>query len=291
MESHFRISIIGLGIIGGSAAYALKGFNNAEVIGFDKSDDVMGMALERGAIDKAAKSVAEAIDGSDLIIIATYPNSIPRIVSENKAAFKKGAVLTEFCGVKTKISAEIEAVLPEGVGYVGGHPMAGKEVDGFVNAEPDLYKNCGFIITPSEKSSKDGIRLIYHMAEYMGASRIDVCVPKIHDELIAYTSDLMHIAASALCLDFDDRINLAYTAGAFRDCTRVALINPELWTELFMINGSNTVKEIDKYINSLTKMRNAISEKDEKSLYEMLKIVRNNKENILKREPKKGIVL
>ncbi|MGN1092336.1 MAG: prephenate dehydrogenase dimerization domain-containing protein, partial [Monoglobaceae bacterium] len=88
-----------------------------------------------------------------------------------------------------------------------------------------------------------------------------------------------------------DRINLAYTAGAFRDCTRVALINPELWTELFMINGSNTVKEIDKYINSLTKMRNAISEKDEKSLYEMLKIVRNNKEDILKREPKKGIVL
>ena len=169
--------------------------------------------------------------------------------------------------------------------------MAGKEVDGFVNADPDLYKNCGFIITPSEKSSKDGIRLIYDMAEYMGATRIDVCVPKIHDELIAYTSDLMHIAASALCLDFDDRINLAYTAGAFRDCTRVAFINPELWTELFMINGSNTVKEIDKYINSLTKMRNAISEKDEKSLYEMLKIVRNNKEDILKREPKKGIVL
>ena len=86
MESHFRISIIGLGIIGGSAAYALKGFNNAEVIGFDKSDDVMHMALERGAIDKAAKSVAEAIDGSDLIIIATYPNSIPVIVSENKGS-------------------------------------------------------------------------------------------------------------------------------------------------------------------------------------------------------------
>ena len=289
MESHFRITIIGLGIIGGSAAYALKGFNNAEIIGFDTNDDVMRLAVERGAINESAKSVSDAINGSDLIIIATYPNSIPSIVSENKQFFKRGAVLCEFCGVKTKISAEIEAVLPDGVYYVGGHPMAGKEVDGFVNAEPDLYKNCGFIITPSQKSSEESVKMIYDMAEYIGASRIDVCVPKIHDELIAYTSDLMHIAASALCLDFDDRINLAYTAGAFRDCTRVALINPELWTELFMINGNNTVKQIDKYINSLTKLRNAISEKDDKSLFEMLKTVRNNKEDILKREPKRGL--
>lgn len=289
MESHFRIAIIGLGIIGGSAAYALNGFKNAEIVGFDLRSEVMEQALVKGAIHKAAKTAAEAIESSDLIIISTYPVSIPAIVSENKQFFKKGAVLCEFCGVKTQISAEIEAVLPEGVHYVGGHPMAGKEVDGFANAEPGLYKDCGFIITPSAKSSEESINLIYDMAEYMGATKIDVCISQIHDELIAYTSDLMHIASAALCLDFDDRVNPAYTAGAFRDCTRVALINPELWTELFLINGKNTVNEIDRYINSLTRLKKAIEEKDSTSLYEMLDTVRRNKEDILRRKPRRSL--
>ncbi len=286
MESDFKISVIGLGIIGGSAAYALRGFKNACIVGYDKDIKTLDAALEKGAIDKAVGSTGEAIEEADLIIIATYPDSIVKIIEENKTSFKAGAVICDFCGVKTKLSREIKKVLPDGVDYVGGHPMAGKEVDGFQNAEKDLYKGCGFIITPIDSSKEKSVELVYQMARHLGAEKIALNTPKKHDEIIAYTSDLMHIAASGLCLDYNPDMNLAYTAGAFRDCTRIALINPTLWTELFLTNADNTVSEIDRYIKSLTKFRDAIADRDEKKLFDLLKTVHDNKVDILKMEPK-----
>ncbi len=289
MESRFRISVIGLGIIGGSAAYALKGFKQAVITGYDRSAEILKAALEAGAIDRCAKSSSDAILGADLVIIATYPEGIIKIVKDGKSAFKKGAVICDFCGVKHRLSEEIKRILPKGVDYVGGHPMAGKEVDGFINAEKDLYRGSGFIITPVESSKKESIKLVYEMAEYLGAERISVNTPKKHDEIIAYTSDLMHIASSGICLDYNPDMDLSYTAGAFRDCTRIALINPKLWTELFLENADNTVFEIDRYINSLLKFRQAIAERNEKELFNLLKTVHDNKVKILNMEPKEDI--
>lgn len=290
MESRFRISVIGLGIIGGSAAYALSGFKDAIITGYDKNPETIEAALKAGAIDIGADSCNDAIYGADLVIIATYPEGIIRIIEEGRDFFKKGAVICDFCGVKTKLSEGIKKALPSGVDYVGGHPMAGKEVDGFINAEKDLYKGCGFIITPIESSKKESIKLVYEMAKYMGAERIAENSPEKHDEIIAYTSDLMHIASSGICLDYNPDMNLAYTAGAFRDCTRIALINPELWTELFLTNADNTVSEIDRYISSLLKFKKAIEERDEKELYNLLKTVHDNKVKILNMEPKEEIL-
>lgn len=285
MENDFKTAVIGLGIIGGSMAYALKGFHGNVIFGFDADKETLCLAKERGAVDVAADNAAEAIKDADLIIIATYPDSIAAIVKDNLKSFKRGAVITDICGVKTRISEEIEEVLPEGVSYVGSHPMAGKEVEGFVNAEAAIFKNCGFIITPSKSSTDDGIKLIYEMAEYMGASRIAVNTPKEHDEIIAYTSDLMHIAACGLCLDFNDKMNLAYTAGAFRDCTRIALINPKLWTELFMENPNQISIELSRFIDSLNRFKDALDNRDDKQLYSLLEKVRENKIDILSREP------
>ncbi len=286
MESHFRISVIGLGIIGGSAAYALKGFKNAIITGYDIDEKTLKAALKAGAIDRCADSSNDAIHDADLVIIAAYPEGIIKIIEDGKSEFKKGAVICDFCGVKTKLSEEIKNILSEGVDYVGGHPMAGKEVDGFINAEKDLFKGSGFIITPIESSKKESIKLVYEMAEYIGAKRISVSTPKKHDEIIAYTSDLMHIAASGICLDYNPDMDLSYTAGAFRDCTRIALINPKLWTELFLENADNTVFEIDRYINSLLKFKKAISARNEEELFCLLKTVHDNKVKILNMEPK-----
>ncbi len=277
MESDFKIAIIGLGIIGGSAAYALKGFKSGSIVGCDRNPRTREAALKAGAVDRVYSDAKDAIDRADLVILATYPDGIVNTVAENRACFKKGAVITDMCGVKTGISADMAKVLPDGVDYVGGHPMAGKETDGFESAAPDMFEGCGFIITPTDFSKQESIMLVQEMAEYMGAKKIAVSEPELHDSTIAYTSDLMHIAASALCLDFHENMSLAYTAGAFRDCTRVAYINPELWTELFLANRENTVKEIDRFINSISQLRDAIADKDEKRLCSLLARVRKNK--------------
>ena len=277
MESDFKIAIIGLGIIGGSTAYALGGFRSGKVVGCDINAETREMALRSGAVSEACENAGDAIENADLIVLATYPEGIVKTVAENKDRFKTGAVITDVCGVKKDIAAEMAKVLPDGVDYVGGHPMAGKEVDGFVNASADIFKGCGFIITPIEGSRTESIELVREMAEYMGAARIAIAEPELHDSTIAYTSDLMHIAASALCLDLHENMSLAYAAGAFRDCTRIALINPELWTELFMSNAQNTVAEIDKFINSLRQLRDSIAEGDKERLFRLLTQVRENK--------------
>lgn len=277
MESDFKIAVIGLGIIGGSTAYALRGFRSGTVVGCDTNAETREMALNSGAVSETYENAGDAIENADLIVLATYPDGIVKTVAENKDRFKKGAVITDVCGVKTAISAEMAKALPDGVDYVGGHPMAGKEVDGFANASADMFEDCGFIITPIEGSRTESVELVREMAEYIGAARIAVAEPELHDSTIAYTSDLMHIAASALCLDFHENMSLAYTAGAFRDCTRIALINPQLWTELFMANAQNTVAEIDKFINSLSQLRDSIADGDEERLCGLLTRVRENK--------------
>lgn len=282
-KTDFRIAVIGLGLIGGSMAYRLHGFKNAEIIGFDTDPVIRKNAAARGAADAAAPSAGDAIEGADLIIIATYPDSIAKIVEQNSDKFKKGAVITDICGVKSRISAEICAAVPQGVFYVGSHPMAGKEVEGFDNAEPTLFDGCGFIIVPTDKSDDKSCALIRSMAEHLGAARIAVSSPDEHDSIIAYTSDLMHISASALCLYFNEKMNLAYTAGAFRDCTRIALINPKLWTELFLENADHIVTELDRFSASLNKFRDAIANRSADRLFELLTRVRENKTDILNR--------
>lgn len=282
-QTDFKIAIIGLGLIGGSMAYRLCGFNGGKVIGYDTNAAICKSAAERGAVADIAQNVGSAIDGADLVIIATYPDSVARIVEQNSDKFKKGAVITDICGVKSRISKEICSAVPDGVFYVGSHPMAGKEVEGFDNAEPTLFDGCGFIIVPTEKSDDKSIELVSSMARHLGAARIAVNTPEEHDSIIAYTSDLMHISASALCLDFNENMNLAYTAGAFRDCTRIAMINPKLWTELFLENAEHIVTEIDRFSASLNKFRDAIANGRADRLFDLLSTVRANKTDILKR--------
>lgn len=281
----FKIAVIGLGLIGGSMAMALRGFRDAKIVGFDTDPATCASALKERAVQEIGTDAGAAISGADLVIICTYPDCIPEIIRENRACFKKGAVVTEVGGVKEEIAVKIEACLPDGVFYVGGHPMAGKEVEGFVNACAELFWMTGFIICPVKSSTPESVALVREMAHYIGATRIAVSSPREHDQVIAYTSDLMHVAASALCLDFHPDMNRAYTAGAFRDCTRIAQINPELWCELFLSNGENTVREIDRLVGSLDRIRDAIASRDAETLRGLLTQVRENKIYMQEKEP------
>ena len=284
-NSDFKIAIIGLGIIGGSMAYALRGFKDAVISGCDIDILTLKKALEKGAVDFATESPEEAIKDADLVILCTYPDNIVDIISKNKNAFKKGAVITDVCGVKSGLVKKIEAALPDHCQYVGSHPMAGKETHGFDSASPELFAMCGFIITPGASSTPDSIQLIKDMARFIGATRIAVASPEEHDSVIAYTSDLMHVSAAALCLEYNQNMNRAYTAGAFRDCTRIANINPELWSGLFLENRDFLLKELDQYIHSLVEFKKGIENRDRTRLKELLLRVRKNKLDMQNKEP------
>ncbi len=284
-NSDFKIAVIGLGIIGGSMAYALNGFKNATIYGCDTDPETREKALQKGAVHQVSANSRDAICDADLVILCTYPETIINIIKENKEYFKPGAVVTDVCGVKTELTKRIEENLPQGCQYVGGHPMAGKETHGFDSATPELFGMCGFIITPSASSAPEGIDLVRKMAQYIGATRIWTASPEEHDSVIAYTSDLMHVSASALCLDYNPKMNRAYTAGAFRDCTRIANINPELWSELFLENRGFLLEELETYINSLSKFKTAILEKDGGELIDLLSRVRKNKLDMQAKEP------
>lgn len=287
MELH-KIAVIGLGIIGGSMAKSLRGFCGAEIVGCDLNPQTRRMAEECGAVSRAYESAGDAINGADLVILCVYPDAIVPIIRENKERFKNGAVITDVCGVKSEIADGIAASLPSGVHYVGGHPMAGREVEGFENSEAELFWNTGYIVCPIESSPQESIDLIFEMARYIGAKYITVDSPKRHDEVIAYTSDLMHVAAAALCLDFNKGMNRAYTAGSFRDCTRIANINPDLWSELFLRNRDNILTEIDRFSDSVRRLREAIEAEDAEEIHHLLSNVRENKLYMDVKEPKEG---
>jgi len=279
----FKISIVGLGLMGGSLAFALRGFKGAEIIGADISPEVCTQAKQSGAVDEAYTDAARAIEDADLVIFCVYAHNIPALLEKSRDFLRPGAVLTDICGVKSGLYRKIEGMLPENVDYVGIHPMAGKERDGFENADPAIFKNSGMIICPLPSTKAQSIELMRELAAYIGAAHVCVTEPGKQDEIIAYTSNLMHISAAGLCMDYHPEMTSAFTAGAFRDSTRVSDINAEAWTELLMDNRKNTIDRLDIYIKSLEQVRQCLSEGDTEQLQKLLELAGTNKREMLKR--------
>jgi len=279
----YKIGIIGLGLMGGSLAYALRGFKGARIAGADVRPEVCQKAEQNGAVDEAHTDASKAMEEADLIIFCVYAHNIPALIEKNLSAIKPGAVLSDICGVKSGLYKSLEGIIPGHADYIGIHPMAGKEKDGFDNADPGIYKNSGLIICPLPSTRHDSVELMRELAEHIGVTRLAVSPAGIHDEIIAYTSDLMHISAAGLCLNYHPDMSSAYTAGAFRDCTRIADINAEAWAELLMDNRLNTLEYIDKHIGGLKKIRDCLAEHDDKRLFELLEIAGRNKREMLER--------
>ena len=285
-DGDFKIMIVGLGLIGGSMAYALRGFKNAEIIGVDIDPETRRKAVKEKAVHRACADMSDAAYEADLIIMCTYPDLAVKLLEEHRDDVKARRRRNRRLRRKDRrVAADTQGAAGSGVDYVGGHPMAGKEVEGFDNACPELFWMTGYIITPFADSKPESVKLIKELAHFIGATRITVASPEEHDAIIAYTSDLMHVSASALCLTYPEKMNRAYTAGSFRDCTRIARINPELWTELFLSNAKNTAAEIDRLIENLNTIKSAILSNDEKGLYSILERVHKNKLTMQAKEP------
>lgn len=266
-----EIAIIGLGLIGGSIARRLRGFHNARVKAYNRSKEVLELAKKDGVIDVACTTPGEAMDNADLIILCLYPQLNIDMVRENLSHIKDGAVITDVSGVKQFMVENLMEILPPTVDFVGAHPMAGREVGGYQSSTDTLFENASFLITPVPENRPESIKLVREMAEYIGCKHVVTTTPKEHDAIIAYTSQLMHIVAVALCDNPMIERSTFFSAGSLRDCTRVAKINEVMWSELFVENKDELVKRIREMEESLEKLAVATENGDREELERIMK--------------------
>ena len=267
----YNIAIVGLGLIGGSLAKALKGYPDTAVYGINHRKSIVDMAVADRVIANNGETEDEILQKSDMVILCLYPSLCVDFVKEHIESFKKGALLTDVCGIKEKFVADIKAVIRPDMEFVGAHPMAGREVYGYVNSLPTLFNNCNFLITPTPDNTEKAIAEIEKLAKYIGAKKIVRISPHDHDEMIAYTSQLMHVIAVALCDNKHIEIASNFAAGSLRDCTRVAVINEILWSELFIENKDALCILIDEMKESLERIENAIKKEDYDTLKAIMK--------------------
>lgn len=264
-----NIAVIGLGLIGGSIAMALKGFEGSEVTGVVRSQSTLELALERQVCDNVTLDPMEAIADADVVWLCMQPKAILRFLQEHREHFKPGALVTDVCGIKTAVM-EAAKVLPADVDFIGCHPMAGKETSKLDNAEATLFRNAHFILTPREESTPEHIDLMERMARYMGFRDVVNTTAQQHDAIIAYTSQVMHIMAVAVCDDPDLFDCKGFEGGSFRDCTRVAALDVPLWSELFSLNAPALTTVIRRLEDNLRAYREVLEAGDVEKLEEKL---------------------
>ena len=263
------ILVVGLGLIGGSMAMALRGFEDYEVVGAVRSQTTYDKAVARNAADRVTMDGPGELAQADVVILCQDPQGIAAFLKEHARRFKPGALVTDVGGIKTAIMEAAECLPPE-VDFIGCHPMAGKEKSGIDYAEATLFHNAHFIMTPRESSRPEHVALLERMAAHCGFRDVVNTTPEHHDAIIAYTSQLMHVVAVAVCDDPDLFDCRGYEGGSFRDCTRVAALDVPLWTQLFTMNAPALVKVIDQLEGRLRAYRKAIAEGDPVTLSAML---------------------
>ncbi len=275
----WTIGVIGLGLIGGSMAKALKKYTDHVVLGCDNNPQTAALALEQGAVDRIISP--EELSACDLILAALYPQQTVNFVRQNLPHFKKGCILTDLCGVKRyPIDQLSDLCAAQEIILIGGHPMAGRECWGFSGATAELYQNASMILTPDEHTPKDALAALEAIFYAIGFSRMTYTTPAAHDSMIAFTSQLAHVVSSAYIKSPRAREHSGFSAGSYKDLTRVAKLNPQMWTELFLENGDDLIKEIDEIILHLTEYRTAISESNSEQLFALLEDGRRIKEEL-----------
>ena len=265
-----KICIVGLGVIGGSYALALKEAGYKEVYGIDNDTETLKTAKEMGIIIEGFTSGGEILNECDVVILSLYPNSIINFIRDNEKYLKHGAVLTDATGIKESIVDKIEKCLRDDVEFVFGHPMAGREKKGIFFASGEVFKGANYIITPTERTSEQAMSMIEKLAYSIGFKRVTRISPVEHDALIAFTSQLPHVLAVALINSDDEKYDTGKFIGdSYRELTRISNINGPLWTELFLHNKKNLLHCIDNFENQLDMLKKSIKENDAESLKDM----------------------
>ena len=260
-----KFVIVGLGLIGGSMALALKGFENFEIVGVDVSEPTLRFAREHGVADAVTNRAREAVEGADVVMLALHPQGILDFLEEHRDSFKAGCLVTDVCGVKSAVM-EGAKCLPPQVDFIGCHPMAGTEFSGVEHAFAEMFQGSHLILTPREDSTEEHLALLERLARHIGCQDVVRTTPSQHDAILAYTSQMMHIIAVSVCDDPSLFACKGYEGSSFRGCTRVAALDVGLWTQLFSLNAPALTGCLDTLIENLSAYREAIASGDREAL-------------------------
>ncbi len=267
-----NILIVGLGLLGGSYAKALtkKGFN-VKVITLNQED--IDYAVGEGFISGGTTEVdPQLIAESQLIIFALYPHTFIEWIESHGNLIKPGTVITDVTGVKGCIVERVQNMLPAGVEFISAHPMAGKETCGVRSADDSIFKTANYIVVPTNRNTPDGIRLCCDLGRALGFRDISSLTVRQHDEMIAFLSQLTHgIAISLMCANGDPNL-VRYTGDSFRDLTRIANINDEMWSELFLANREALLQEMDGYRDAFNRLYDTIKMGDRDAMRDMMRL-------------------
>lgn len=272
IDKNTKILIVGLGLIGGSYATALskKGYR---VTAISKEQDDIDYAIKNGIISDGTTVVnQETVADADIIIFALYPHIFVDWMSRYGKYIVSGTLVTDVTGVKCAVIEQINSYMPDGAEFIAAHPMAGREVYGVRNADDSIFADANFIVVPTRDNTPDAIQKCTQLGELLGFRRVSYLNPVQHDEMIAFLSQLTHcIAVSLMCANGDPNL-VSYTGDSFRDLTRIANINEDMWSELFLLNKRALLYEMDCYRACFDKLYNAVKDDDTKVLKDMMRL-------------------
>lgn len=267
------VTIVGLGVIGGSYAQAIQKYlpRDVRVFGIDINETSVQKALLTGAIDDGSTTNKGFLEQSDLVIITLYPQAITPFVEKHADNFKSGSIIIDNSGVKEKIIHDVLTVKPETVDFIFTHPMAGRESQGFDYSEADIFQGANLIITPHEGNKEENIEKIKAFAHRIGFKRLTFIDANKHDSMIAFTSQLCHvIAVSLINSDRFASESVQFVGDSYRDLTRIAKINSPLWSELLLDNKKSLLHVMDQFELEWKEMKQAIIENNHDSLVDIL---------------------
>ncbi len=271
LTKNHKILIVGLGLIGGSYAMALskKGY---EVGAITLNQEDINYAINNKIIAHGQVNVdKDYVSQFDVVIFALYPKVLLDWINTYHTYFKKGAIISDVTGIKKEIVYKIQDVLKD-CEFIGAHPMAGKEVYGVINASDTLFKKANYIVTPTNKNTQDAIDIATSIGEELEFANISILSPEKHDEMIAYLSQLTHCIAVSLMTCSENEHLKEYTGDSFRDLTRIANINEDMWSELFLMNKEELLKQMDLFINEFNKLKQTIKDEDVESMKVLMRL-------------------
>lgn len=277
--------VVGLGIMGGSIAKAIRGnvLSVSGAAGRILACDINGASLEAarsaGVADEvfSGQDVAAMLPQCDLVYVCLYPRATAEFLKKNGALFRSGAIVTDISGVKSFLERELASGWRDDVDFVMGHPMAGGEREGYANSSGQYFAGRNYILLPRPSNRKASLETMRSLAAAMGFTRITETTCENHDSRIAFTSQLCHVIASALVSSAEDEQITAFGGGSFEDLTRIAMINAPLWTELFLSNRENLLEQITRFEANLGEIKRYIENDDAAALEKLLFDVREKR--------------
>jgi prephenate dehydrogenase len=266
-----QVTLIGVGLLGGSLGMALRERRLAGVVtGFVRRPASVKECERLGAVDSATLDLAEAVRGADLVVLCTPLAQMRALVEQMRPALKRGALVTDVGSVKGSVVRELESLVAgAGAYFVGSHPMAGAEKTGVAAARPDLFVNAVCVVTPTAKSTSTAVRKVKQLWKDAGARLLEM-TPEVHDQFVSRSSHLPHLVAAGLAnlvlAPNRPKEQALLCANGFRDTTRIASGSPEMWRDIAVANRRNLLRALDGYVADLEKLRQVLKAGDAKAL-------------------------